>query len=52
LRTSPAKPSGRGKYVQNFSISLIGPAAAAHEGSTIVVVINALRLLAYRDNRR
>lgn len=29
----------------------IGPAVAAHEGSTLVVVFNALRLLAYRDNR-
>ncbi len=27
----------------------IGPAVAAHEGSTLVVVANALRLLAYRD---
>lgn len=27
----------------------IGPAVAMHEGSTLVVVINALRLLAYRD---
>jgi Cd2+/Zn2+-exporting ATPase len=26
----------------------IGPAVAAHEGSTLVVVLNALRLLAYR----
>ena len=26
----------------------IGPAVALHEGSTIVVVFNALRLLAYR----
>ena len=25
----------------------IGPAVAAHEGSTLVVVANALRLLAY-----
>ena len=30
----------------------IGPAIAAHEGSTLVVVFNALRLLAYRDNRQ
>ena len=30
----------------------IGPAVAVHEGSTLVVVVNALRLLAYRDNRR
>lgn len=27
----------------------IGPAVAAHEGSTLVVVFNALRLLAFRD---
>jgi len=27
----------------------IGPAVAAHEGSTLVVVINALRLLAFKD---
>lgn len=30
----------------------IGPAVAVHEGSTLVVVVNALRLLAYRDNSR
>lgn len=30
----------------------LGPAVAVHEGSTIVVVVNALCLLAYRDNRR
>lgn len=29
----------------------IGPAVALHEGSTLVVVFNALRLLAYRDDR-
>ncbi|RZK03372.1 MAG: heavy metal translocating P-type ATPase [Novosphingobium sp.] len=29
----------------------IGPAVALHEGSTLLVVINALRLLAYRDPR-
>ncbi len=29
----------------------IGPAVAMHEGSTLLVVFNALRLLAYRDNR-
>ncbi len=28
----------------------IGPAVAMHEGSTLIVVFNALRLLAYRDN--
>jgi Cd2+/Zn2+-exporting ATPase len=27
----------------------IGPAVAMHEGSTLIVVFNALRLLAYRD---
>lgn len=27
----------------------IGPAVALHEGSTLVVVFNALRLLAYRE---
>jgi Cd2+/Zn2+-exporting ATPase len=27
----------------------IGPAVAVHEGSTLLVVVNALRLLAYRD---
>lgn len=30
----------------------IGAAVAVHEGSTLVVVFNALRLLAYRDNRQ
>ena len=30
----------------------IGPAVAMHEGSTLVVVFNALRLLAYRDGPR
>ncbi|MFZ5674385.1 MAG: heavy metal translocating P-type ATPase [Pseudomonadota bacterium] len=30
----------------------IGPAVAFHEGSTLVVVFNALRLLAYRERRR
>ncbi len=29
----------------------IGPAVALHEGSTLVVVFNALRLLAYREDR-
>jgi Cd2+/Zn2+-exporting ATPase len=29
----------------------IGPAVALHEGSTLVVVVNALRLLAYRDRK-
>ena len=27
---------------------IIGPAVALHEGSTLVVVFNALRLLAYK----
>lgn len=27
----------------------IGPAVAIHEGSTLLVVFNALRLLAYKD---
>lgn len=30
----------------------IGPAVAMHEGSTLVVVCNALRLLAYRDKEK
>lgn len=30
----------------------IGPAVAMHEGSTLIVVFNALRLLAYRDKSR
>jgi len=29
----------------------IGPAVAIHEGSTLVVVANALRLLAYKESR-
>ena len=29
----------------------IGPAVAIHEGSTLIVVFNALRLLAYKDQR-
>ena len=28
----------------------IGPAVAVHEGSTLLVVVNALRILAYRDD--
>ncbi|RYY53475.1 MAG: heavy metal translocating P-type ATPase [Chitinophagaceae bacterium] len=32
-----------------LGIAKIGPAVAAHEGSTLIVVINALRLLAYRQ---
>lgn len=31
-----------------LGVTNIGPAVAAHEGSTLVVVLNALRLLAYR----
>jgi Zn2+/Cd2+-exporting ATPase len=31
-----------------FGFATIGPAVAAHEGSTLVVVVNALRLLAYK----
>lgn len=31
-------------------VASIGPAIMAHEGSTLVVVLNALRLLAYRNN--
>ncbi len=57
----------RGIILQNVFISLgvvvllvpatilglsIGAAVAVHEGSTLVVVVNALRLLAYRDKRR
>jgi Zn2+/Cd2+-exporting ATPase len=57
----------RGIILQNVFVSLgvvallvpatimglsIGAAVAVHEGSTLLVVINALRLLAYRDKRR
>jgi heavy metal translocating P-type ATPase len=35
-----------------LGIATIGPAVMAHEGSTMVVVLNALRLLAYRDTTR
>jgi len=31
-----------------LGVANIGPAVAAHEGSTLVVVLNALRLLAYK----
>lgn len=31
-----------------FGIASIGPAVVAHEGSTLIVVLNALRLLAYK----
>jgi Cd2+/Zn2+-exporting ATPase len=34
-----------------FGFAKIGVAVALHEGSTVIVVINALRLLAYRDTR-
>ncbi len=57
----------RGVILQNLIVSLgvvaflvpatilglgIGPAVALHEGSTLLVVINALRLLGYRDPAR
>jgi Cd2+/Zn2+-exporting ATPase len=57
-------PETRGIIRQNLWMSLgmvaflvpatlfglgIGPAVALHEGSTLVVVFNALRLLAYKD---
>jgi Cd2+/Zn2+-exporting ATPase len=57
----------RGIILQNVFVSLgvvaflvpatilglgIGPAVAVHEGSTLLVVFNALRLLAYRDPAR
>ena len=35
-----------------FGIADIGPAVIAHEGSTLVVVGNALRLLAYKRNTK
>jgi Cd2+/Zn2+-exporting ATPase len=35
-----------------FGFAKIGVAVALHEGSTLLVVANALRLLAYRDKRR
>lgn len=34
-----------------FGFAGIGAAVALHEGSTLLVVGNALRLLAYKDNR-
>ena len=34
-----------------FGFAKIGVAVALHEGSTVLVVINALRLLGYRDTR-
>lgn len=34
-----------------LDIASIGPAVAAHEGSTLVVVANALRLLAYKNKQ-
>lgn len=34
-----------------FGFAKIGVAVALHEGSTLIVVANALRLLAYRDRR-
>lgn len=35
-----------------FGLAGIGAAVALHEGSTLVVVANTPRLLAYRDRRR
>nr|WP_294943091.1 heavy metal translocating P-type ATPase [uncultured Mucilaginibacter sp.] len=35
-----------------LGISGIGPAVVGHEGSTLVVVFNGLRLLIYQDNRK
>lgn len=35
-----------------LGITSIGPAVMAHEGSTLVVVGNALRLLAYKNNQK
>ena len=32
-----------------FGVAQIGAAVIAHEGSTLVVVANALRLLAYKN---
>lgn len=34
-----------------LGIASIGPAVIAHEGSTLIVVFNALRLLAYKKNK-
>jgi Cd2+/Zn2+-exporting ATPase len=34
-----------------LGIARIGPAVVAHEGSTLIVVFNALRLLAYRIDK-
>ena len=34
-----------------FGFAGIGLAVAMHEGSTLLVVANALRLLAYKDRR-
>ena len=36
-----------GHFVPNITI---GPAVIGHEGSTLVVIANALRLLAYKDD--
>jgi Cd2+/Zn2+-exporting ATPase len=33
-----------------FGLASIGPAVVMHEGSTLVVVLNALRLLKYNEN--
>jgi len=34
-----------------FDIATIGPAVIGHEGSTLLVVFNGLRLLAYGNNK-
>jgi len=35
-----------------LGVTSIGPAVLAHEGSTLVVVGNALRLLAYKNSKK
>jgi Cd2+/Zn2+-exporting ATPase len=35
-----------------MGIAGIGPAVVGHEGSTLVVVFNGLRLLGYQNNRK
>jgi Cd2+/Zn2+-exporting ATPase len=35
-----------------LGIASIGPAVIAHEGSTLLVVVNALRLLAYKNDQK
>ena len=34
-----------------LGVATIGPAVAAHEGSTLIVVFNALRLLVYNNKK-